>query len=1006
MKHFRVLAVLTFLSSLLFLSLVGCAATGGPSAVNPTGKPLALANDFIELQFDTSGGRCTADKLVNKLANRTLDIKSDDFAIGIEGREPLRAADFTFKNARDKAIPGGRRLTLRFESKAPATLLYIIYELGDSDWFVRRRIELVPEELLALRQVDVWLVGLDGKAAHQGFGQSVLLDDTFWGLEFPAGHNHYDGAVVKLTQFPGRTVTGRFVSKTAVLGVAEPGRSEQRFRQYVETFRVTPKTTSLFVNYNTWWTLMPPSEKNSLELTDLFKRKLHDPHGESIDTFTVDDGWDNNDSLWEFQTENWPDGFVRLKRALNTMNSSLGLWISPSSRYGPAPWLAENKGYALHSNGHDICQSDPVYRLDMAKTVTDLIKKYDIAFIKFDGFGGWCDAKDHAHHLPGEYSMEANTDAYIELIEAARKVRPDIYLDLTCGIWLSPWWLMYADSLWGSVSGDYPSIVVPAPVLRDSATTTRDAVFRQRCRENAGFPPAAIEHLGIIIITPEKWEDNAVAVVGRGCRLLTLYIDPKHFQNEDRDWKFLASILKYARHNAETLQNINLILGDPFKREPYGYASFRGPRGIITLRNPFIEPKTVTLTLDESIGCSLAEHDDPDKAQSAFVARIVYPRVETLSRTFHYGDTLEIELQAYETLLLHLDSVEPGFAPPYPPGIRGREISRSANGMTFEAYERGTAEPACTVEGGELLEEEASETSWQIVGTSVVNVPPATKASVYVLCEPTEHPKEGFLCTATINGNPQEARSVRAPRRGGWTWFIFDLPEGKSEVVIAATSASGGGTFRGKIGSWLWIEHKLQKRTLTAEFDKPLPPARPEPLPLPLNMEYERHIITIQPPKLFATGHPWPDPVALEKFDQPVVYLDEVIPDEATQGWGTLQRRQSVWEKEMIIAGKTYARGLGTHADGKIVYKLPKGKYTKFLCEVGRDQHTLGSTVVLQVWVDGKKLFDSGPMDRTMPAKPVEVDITGAAVLELRTLSGGDGGSGDHADWANARLVK
>jgi hypothetical protein len=171
-------------------------------------------------------------------------------------------------------------------------------------------------------------------------------------------------------------------------------------------------------------------------------------------------------------------------------------------------------------------------------------------------------------------------------------------------------------------------------------------------------------------------------------------------------------------------------------------------------------------------------------------------------------------------------------------------------------------------------------------------------------------------------------------------------------------------------------------------------------------MEYERQIITIQPPKLFATGHPWPDPVALEKFDQPVVYLDEVIPDEATQGWGTLQRRQSVWEKEMIIAGKTYARGLGTHADGKIVYKLPKGKYTKFLCEVGRDQHTLGTTVVLQVWVDGKKLFDSGPMDRTMPAKPVEVDITGAAVLELRTLSGGDGGSGDHADWANARLVK
>jgi alpha-galactosidase len=56
--------------------------------------------------------------------------------------------------------------------------------------------------------------------------------------------------------------------------------------------------------------------------------------------------------------------------------------------------------------------------------------------------------------------------------------------------------------------------------------------------------------------------------------------------------------------------------------------------------------------------------------------------------------------------------------------------------------------------------------------------------------------------------------------------------------------------------------------------------------------------------------------------------------------------------------------------------------------------------------VDGKKAFESGPMDRTMAAKPVEVDVSGAKVLELRALDGGDGITSDHADWANARLVK
>jgi alpha-galactosidase len=45
-------------------------------------------------------------------------------------------------------------------------------------------------------------------------------------------------------------------------------------------------------------------------------------------------------------------------------------------------------------------------------------------------------------------------------------------------------------------------------------------------------------------------------------------------------------------------------------------------------------------------------------------------------------------------------------------------------------------------------------------------------------------------------------------------------------------------------------------------------------------------------------------------------------------------------------------------------------------------------------------------MDRTAAAKPVEVDVSGAKVLELRTLDAGDGITCDHADWADARLER
>ena len=64
---------------------------------------------------------------------------------------------------------------------------------------------------------------------------------------------------------------------------------------------------------------------------------------------------------------------------------------------------------------------------------------------------------------------------------AVRKVQPGCYIDPTCGMWLSPWWLCEADSIWGPVSGDVPSAIVPSPIQHDSTTTTRDGVFRIPC---------------------------------------------------------------------------------------------------------------------------------------------------------------------------------------------------------------------------------------------------------------------------------------------------------------------------------------------------------------------------------------------------------------------------------------------------------------------------------------------------------------------------------------------
>lgn len=1017
---------------------IACASinTYGASYVKETNDILTVGNEFIELQFSST--KHAATRLVNKLGGTTHAIKSDDFAIGIDGKKALSLADFVCKKMESKDIPSGKRLVLNFENVAEGMSLNITYELGDKDFFIRRGLELTSKTSLPLRRVDTWLVKIDGNCSHQGFGEPIFLDDTFWGLEYPAGRNSYTENTVKLTQFPGITID-KFVSKTAVVGVAESGNVAELFQQYVGTFRVTPKETRLFVNYNTWWTLMPPTEKNSLELINLFKSKLSDAYGESIDTFTVDDGWDDDKSLWDFGA-GFPNGFDNMKKALNETKTKLGLWISPSSGYNHAPYL-EKQGYVINTSGWHSCQSGEKYRKDMPKRVTDLMKTYDIAFIKFDGFAAQCDAKNHSH-LPGDYSIDANVDAYIEMLDEVRKTNPKIYLDLTCGIWLSPWWLKYADSLWGEIAGDYPDPVLPSPILKDSMTTTRDEVFRQRCREHPGLPMDAIEHLGIIVITPEKWEDDAMIVLGRGCRLLTLYITPSMFQNGDRDWKFLASALKWARHHSETLVNTQIILGDPFKREVYGYAHFGGiaatNKGIISLRNPFIEPKTVEIKLDESVGWI---KQIIDGKQMSYVARIVYPMEETLPQIFQQGDTLRVQLQAFESMEIQFEPLlgnkpfiaaarhqmlaQTGKEIKYEvygmPGEKilplllradknskaffgGKEIMFAEKdiGLTMPLQFPGEAQKASA--SGSEFKSNVGEESWDVSGEITATIPKNSKAEIHILAEGKQRYNDGFECTALVNGKPVEVRLTKSPAKGQWVWFIFDVPSGENKISVKITPASGGGIFQGEIGCWLWLEHKLQKAELTIQFQNALPTTADEPLPIPLNMETKREIITIQTPKSFSTGKDWQEPQKLEKIELPTVYLDIAVPEKVTQGWGTLQRRQSVFEKEMIIAGKKFARGLGTHSDGSIVFNLPEGRFEKFRALVGRDDNVGEGKISFEVWVDDKKVFDSGIMTKASPAKEVEVDVSGAKVLELRTLSGEDGITSDHGDWANARL--
>jgi len=135
------------------------------------------------------------------------------------------------------------------------------------------------------------------------------------------------------------------------------------------------------------------------------------------------------------------------------------------------------------------------------------------------------------------------------------------------------------------------------------------------------------------------------------------------------------------------------------------------------------------------------------------------------------------------------------------------------------------------------------------------------------------------------------------------------------------------------------------------------------------------------------------------------VWLDSLDLSTMRQGWGKPQVNRSIREKPLAIGGKTFERGVGTHANS--TYRLTlHGGTERFTASVGVDDAAGGpGSVVFQVVADGKRLFNSGGMKLGQPAKRVDVDLRGVKTLLLLVNDGRDGTGFDHADWADAQFI-
>ena len=494
----------------------------------------------------------------------------------------------------------------------------------------------------------------------------AFMDGFFCGIEFPVASSRQEGKTLILSHLPGlRLQPGEWhASRKAVYGVALPGEEKRQFNRYIASHH--SKYRGFHINYNSWWTSSAPAytERQLLGLMKTFEEKLTKPYGVGFDTFTIDLGWSNPQSIWEIEPHRFPQGFTNLQKAAADMNTRLGLWMSPSGCYPGAQEIewARSHGYETFvytpwRPGRFLCLAGERYRSQLEARMIEMATRYGVRQFKLDGSLLECTASDHGHE-PGLLSAEAVAEGAIKTYAAVRKAAPDVWLETCSWGWNpSPWWLYHVDSVIGCYGGDIVFGRVPAPVYRESYTSSRD--FHNLQGAVQGDVPITFQApLGLVHQTDEDFMNDAVVVLMRGEMFLPLYFNP--VQMNPLRWKNLASVIKWARRNAPRLEETDPLVpaswlkaGVPpltfdavMPREPYGYAHWKGNEALIGIRNPWVMPAVYELKLDRASGA-------PTGA-AGLSAVSLYPEIRLYGQGLKSGDTLRVPLAPYETVLLSL----------------------------------------------------------------------------------------------------------------------------------------------------------------------------------------------------------------------------------------------------------------------------------------------------------------------------------------------------------------
>jgi hypothetical protein len=617
-------------SFFIVLLFIPFAAQASAVQAQRDGDRLTLANQAISATWTVHEGSLRWQSLTNHFTGETLTWNDSPFELIPKEGPVLSASDFKIMSApvlEDTPVSSdspkasdhltGRQIRIELEDSSAKIQVSWKAVLGEDANYIREQITIrasqQPFSLTKIVLVDAAIPGAIVSGHAQG--SPVTAGTWFFAFEHPLSTCRVrDGRAAcwlarELPVQPGKSVT-----YSSVVGVTHHDQLRRDFLRYVELERAHPYRT--FLHYNSWYDLGAGqrfNEQDAVAAVQSFGEQLTKQRGVKLDSFLFDDGWDDPKTLWKFNP-GFPDGLTKVSQTAAQYGAAPGIWFSPWGGYEEAKVqrLAAARARGFETNEGGFALSGPKYYRYFRDACLEMIDKYHVNQFKFDGTG-------NANEVIEGSEFDSDFDAAIHLIGELRAKKPDIYINLTTGTYPSPFWLLYADSIWrggddhsfAGVGGDRQRWIT----YRDSET------YRWVVEEGPLFPLNSLMLHGLVYARYAErlgndpghdFADEVHSYFGTGTQLQEMYVTPSLLS--PHDWDVLAEAAKWSRNNAATLKDTHWIGGDPARLEVYGWAAWSAEKGIITLRNPSDKPQDFSAPIAGIL-------ELPPNALSRFAAR-------------------------------------------------------------------------------------------------------------------------------------------------------------------------------------------------------------------------------------------------------------------------------------------------------------------------------------------------------------------------------------------------